>query len=251
MFTDDQKDRDRVVATVLSAQGDIFELPAAEALEQLSRAVLSSTVEDIPYGAVLHEQTASAKSLRVGSTWEQFIIAYRRAESALSHLPSTVFDNVEALTKIELGPDFDIIAASSRGSHYVMNAKRTDRAYELKLRANKDDVFVLFTHFLAADMKPAVSPPLPESTRFIVRVCSLKSAARGHHELTSLQHEYEQVPELDGKTLSWRQQFVDDQGELLPRFRQPPMIASFMREAEPASTQREHIPVPKGPVEVW
>src|SRR5882757_9417113 len=137
MFTDDQKDRDRVVATVLSAQGDIFELPAAEALEQLSRAVLSSTVEDIPYGAVLHEQTASAKSLRVGSTWEQFIIAYRRAESVLSHLPSTVFDNVEALTKIELGPDFDIIAASSHGSHYVMNAKRTDRAYELKLRANK------------------------------------------------------------------------------------------------------------------
>jgi hypothetical protein len=29
------------------------------------------------------------------------------------------------------------------------------------------------------------------------------------------------------------------------------MIASFMREAEPVSTQREKIPVPKGPVEVW
>jgi tRNA-dihydrouridine synthase B len=51
--------------------------------------------------------------------------------------------------------------------------------------------------------------------------------------------------------IQWRQQFVDEHGELLPRFRQPPMIASFMREAEPASTQREHIPVPKGPVEVW
>ena len=51
--------------------------------------------------------------------------------------------------------------------------------------------------------------------------------------------------------IRWRQQFVDEQGELLPRFRQPPMIASFMREAEPASTRREHIPVPKGPVEVW
>jgi tRNA-dihydrouridine synthase len=51
--------------------------------------------------------------------------------------------------------------------------------------------------------------------------------------------------------LRWRQQFVDEHGELLPRFRQPPMIASFMREAEPASARREHIPVPKGPVEVW
>ena len=51
--------------------------------------------------------------------------------------------------------------------------------------------------------------------------------------------------------IRWRQQFVDEHGELLPRFRQPPMVASFMRETEPASTRREHIPVPKGPVEVW
>ena len=49
----------------------------------------------------------------------------------------------------------------------------------------------------------------------------------------------------------WRQQFLDDHGELLPRFAPAPMIASFMREPEPASTTREHIPVPKGPVEVW
>ena len=51
--------------------------------------------------------------------------------------------------------------------------------------------------------------------------------------------------------IRWRQQFLDAHGELLPRFRQPPMVASFMREAEPASTRRAHIPVPKGPVEVW
>ncbi len=49
--------------------------------------------------------------------------------------------------------------------------------------------------------------------------------------------------------IRWRQQFLDENGELLPRFRPPPMVASFMRD--PASTQREHIPVPKGPVEVW
>ena len=49
----------------------------------------------------------------------------------------------------------------------------------------------------------------------------------------------------------WRQQFLDAEGELQPRYRPQPMVASFMRESEPASTQREHIPVPKGPVEVW
>jgi nifR3 family TIM-barrel protein len=48
----------------------------------------------------------------------------------------------------------------------------------------------------------------------------------------------------------WRQQFLDDKGELLPRFQPPPMVASFMRD-EPAVVQREKIPVPKGPVEVW
>jgi len=51
--------------------------------------------------------------------------------------------------------------------------------------------------------------------------------------------------------IRWRRQFLDEAGELQPRFRPPPMVASFMREPEPASTRREQIPVPKGPVEVW
>jgi tRNA-dihydrouridine synthase B len=50
--------------------------------------------------------------------------------------------------------------------------------------------------------------------------------------------------------IRWRQQFLDNTGELLPRFQPPPMVASFMRD-EPAVAQREKIPVPKGPVEVW
>ncbi|HEY1490815.1 MAG TPA: tRNA dihydrouridine synthase DusB [Verrucomicrobiae bacterium] len=60
-----------------------------------------------------------------------------------------------------------------------------------------------------------------------------------------------QFDEILENYIHWRRQFVDEQGELLPRFRQPPMIASFMQETEPTSTRREHIPVPKGPVEVW
>ena len=47
----------------------------------------------------------------------------------------------------------------------------------------------------------------------------------------------------------WREQFLDEAGELKPRFQPPPLVASFMQE--PGVTQREHIPVPKGPVEVW
>jgi len=47
----------------------------------------------------------------------------------------------------------------------------------------------------------------------------------------------------------WRTQFVDDQGELLPRFQPPPMVASFMQEANVVPANRVH--VPKGPVEVW
>jgi tRNA-dihydrouridine synthase B len=49
--------------------------------------------------------------------------------------------------------------------------------------------------------------------------------------------------------LRWRQQFLDETGELKQKFQPPPMVASFM--LEPGVAQRQHIPVPKGPVEVW
>jgi tRNA-dihydrouridine synthase B len=47
----------------------------------------------------------------------------------------------------------------------------------------------------------------------------------------------------------WRQQFCDDQGELLSRFQPAPLVASFMSPDEPALPSA--IPVPKGPVEIW
>ena len=60
-----------------------------------------------------------------------------------------------------------------------------------------------------------------------------------------------QFHEILANFLRWRAQFCDERGELLPRFTPPPMVASFMRETEPASATRTAIPVPKGPVEVW
>jgi hypothetical protein len=58
-----------------------------------------------------------------------------------------------------------------------------------------------------------------------------------------------QFDEILESYIRWREQFLDENGELQPRFQPAPLVASFMRE--PASAQREHIPVPKGPVEVW
>jgi nifR3 family TIM-barrel protein len=50
----------------------------------------------------------------------------------------------------------------------------------------------------------------------------------------------------------WRAPYLDAQGELLPRFRPEPMVASFMLGPDdPAVLRRESIPVPKGPVDVW
>jgi len=47
----------------------------------------------------------------------------------------------------------------------------------------------------------------------------------------------------------WREQFLDESGELKPRFQPAPLVASFMQA--PGDAQRQQIPVPKGPVEVW
>lgn len=50
----------------------------------------------------------------------------------------------------------------------------------------------------------------------------------------------------------WRAPFCDKRGELLPRFRPDPLVASFMRDDdEPAVFRRDAIPVPKGPVDTW
>ena len=50
--------------------------------------------------------------------------------------------------------------------------------------------------------------------------------------------------------LGWRQQFLDAQGELLPRFQPAPLVASFMAEPD-GDAMAQRIAVPKGPVEMW
>ncbi len=51
---------------------------------------------------------------------------------------------------------------------------------------------------------------------------------------------------------SWRQQFLGPDGELLPRFRPPPLVPTFRGDPEaPPVAARQSIPVPQGPVDVW
>ncbi|HEX3800117.1 MAG TPA: tRNA dihydrouridine synthase DusB [Verrucomicrobiae bacterium] len=51
----------------------------------------------------------------------------------------------------------------------------------------------------------------------------------------------------------WRSQFLDETGQLKPAYRPAPMTTSFALEpnTEPAVANRQEIPVPKGPIEVW
>ena len=73
------------------------------------------------------------------------------------------------------------------------------------------------------------------ANEFNKRVVRISSKAEFHEVL----HHYS----------SWREQFLDENGDLKPRFHPEPLVASFMQA--PVVAQREHIPVPKGPVEVW
>lgn len=47
----------------------------------------------------------------------------------------------------------------------------------------------------------------------------------------------------------WRQQFLDDAGNLKPNYEPVPLVASFMQAVEEVGLG--HLPVPRGPVELW
>lgn len=59
----------------------------------------------------------------------------------------------------------------------------------------------------------------------------------------------EEFHALLAEYLTWRRQFEDDRGELLPRFRPVPMVASFLPGGD--AGERGAIAVPQGPVEIW
>lgn len=59
---------------------------------------------------------------------------------------------------------------------------------------------------------------------------------------------------LLGQYISWRTQFLDENGQLLRKYSPAPQALNFRDEAAddvPAVTRRETIPVPAGPNELW
>lgn len=58
-----------------------------------------------------------------------------------------------------------------------------------------------------------------------------------------------QFDEILAAYRQWRAQFLDENGELKPRFRPLPLTASFMHPADAPASQT--LRVPKGPVELW
>jgi nifR3 family TIM-barrel protein len=76
---------------------------------------------------------------------------------------------------------------------------------------------------------PWYSKRFGPANEFNKRVVQLTSKAEFHEILANY--------------VQWREQFLDEAGQLRANYRPAPLVSSFM--------QREQIPVPKGPVEVW
>jgi tRNA-dihydrouridine synthase B len=117
------------------------------------------------------------------------------------------------------------------------------------MRRHLDLMIEVFGEELGCRMFRKVAPwyarrfgPCHEFNKHIVRVSS--------------QAQFDEILE---NYIHWRKQFLDENGELQIRFQPAPLVASFMRESVSAELRRDrpdlvtrpHIPVPKGPVEVW
>ncbi len=127
--------------------------------------------------------------------------------------------------------------------HYLRNGELLpEPAFEDRVRVmcrHLDLMVEIFGEELGCRMFRKVAPwyskrfgPANEFNKRVVQVCTR-----------------EEFHEVLANYLTWRRQFLDESGQLLPKFQPAPLVASFMQE--PASTRREHIPVPQGPVEVW
>lgn len=119
------------------------------------------------------------------------------------------------------------------------------------MRRHLDRMIEVFGEELGCRMFRKVAPwyarRFGPANRFNKRVVQIKTRA-----------EFE---ELLGDYIEWRTQFLDGDGNLLPKYEPPPMAASYVDGAAdtaeeddgevPAAARRAAIPVPKGPVEVW
>jgi len=60
----------------------------------------------------------------------------------------------------------------------------------------------------------------------------------------------EEFEEILAEYLRWRRQFLDEQGNLLPRYQPAPLTMNFQETSGPGE-ELQAVPVPAGPVEYW
>lgn len=206
MYRDDQQDR--AVAALLSAEGVICELSTEEALNQLAQAGQNTAEDDVPYGAVLHEANMEALPTRAGRTWQRFIDAFRLAAEALAHQHPIVMADFHTWANVDLGDDVDIVAAFSSDNIWKIEAKNIAPSSG-PAAASQEGVYILYTHRLAEEMKAARMSWLPKDARVIMRVCAYETHGTGIRKVVDALPRAHDKDAVDGKTLSWRQTFID------------------------------------------
>jgi hypothetical protein len=207
MERDPQTHDSHVVAAMLSAQGRVSALRTDEALEQLTLACHVSNEEDAPYGLVVHPALTPSGTIRVGGTWHRYLNAFKCVEAALSDQPPDVLKSADALNHLQLGTDIFIVAACHHGRHWrpAVDEKMAS-ARAAGSQALNRDVYLLLTHRLAEELKTAEHFAMPKDMRLIVRVRSRSTRGRRYSKHVFLDSRVA----LDGKTLSWRQAFIQN-----------------------------------------
>jgi tRNA-dihydrouridine synthase B len=127
--------------------------------------------------------------------------------------------------------------------HYLQTGRlQPDPAFEERVRVmcrHLDRMIEVFGESHGCRMFRKVAPWYAKrfgpANRFNKRVVTIAS-----------KFEFDQVL---GEYCQWRKQFLDDTGELHPRFQPAPLAPSFLAAGDSSSTQG--IPVPGGPISIW
>jgi tRNA-dihydrouridine synthase B len=127
--------------------------------------------------------------------------------------------------------------------HYLQTGRlQPDPAFEERVRVmcrHLDRMIEVFGESHGCRMFRKVAPWYAKrfgpANRFNKRVVTIAS-----------KFEFDQVL---GEYCQWRKQFLDDTGELHPRFQPAPLAPSFLAAGDSSSTHG--IPVPGGPISIW
>jgi nifR3 family TIM-barrel protein len=220
--------------------------------QNLTAPDLARTLEDVGVAAIF----VHGRTRQQGFTGAVNLAGIRAVVQAVRHIP--VIGNGDVITPQAAKKMFDETACGGisigRGAFYnpwiFVHTRHFLRTRELLpeppfeervrvMRRHLERMVEVFGEEIGCRMFRKVGPWYAKrfgpATEFNRRVVTISSRAEFH--------------DVVEQYIRWRNQFLDDGGELKAAYRPVPMVASFMRE--PAVGRREEIPVPKGPVELW